>query len=1064
MKGWLDRYKDGGSKKKATPNLDNVFTKLGISAKNFIDPMAGAVAASDISPTVKPAEAKPFELRRDQLSATGNKNEELSNFYKEKEAKRKFNQKVGEAFQTVGAITEPLALIPTPITEPLGMMGGAANIVGSSLLASNDVSEGNYLGALGNLAMAATALPGAALANPKNIRSLAQNLPKAKSINEAIGAAFADITPASSLPRMTASELKNARIAQNLGRLGAKKTPKTELMQRALDQGLSEDVFHRGFGMSREAAQRQLTGSSRSNDLIRALFGREGTQSERERIRQMFEGMSSPPSTTTPRISGSQRDQLIDMMNGIDSEDAYNIDQYLYNDPEFGVNPYTGSIRERFNDARNNLADAIKSTAKEFISPYKHYTGSPKEVLGYLTMNSSGEKGVSDRIAHALSEASQYVDKGNVFTGSLDTSHNSYLTQLKQIFGDASSMGQPVYLGDYGMNSMGMLSRFRYKNDEVAKYLNSEIDDLIRKKKIPSNILRPTTTPYGTVSLPQYGIKKNTESILDEAIKNAQDLPDLPFENGGELNYNNYTVHASPDFVGEGYSNRGRNYSPAWGGQFAMGGSIPGAVGFTYARTNDPAPSNGPYAKKTKASAENGTEMRYYQEGLDFKPKTISKDGDNVAYADNTKVGRVPRYISPKKGEDMPVSRMIEMTLGAPQRLGVQAITGKEQYPSEAMGIKNPWGALAVDAVLDPLNFVGVGGAKALAKSTTAANKIKAAKSISKAPKGSYESLVNEIKGRFNPEGKKSIEEGNKWLKDWISHPETQKKIDEAFHQAGGGLYNMSNSVRDAYNATKSYTPDVKAYPLINQVSDFVDLSLFGKTPKYGYDDMIHTGNRGTSYTHHLTPPSTKFHKRFGEWTSLNPDMNEIERASTTIHEGTHGWVRQPVLNYLGHTSFVKDRLSEPIRNALFEKQYLKSKGHNEDEIRKIMGDNNFSLTYFGNPSEVHARTMEIRNAFGIKPGQKITADDWNRIQMEGANKPNRIADYHFGLFKDAQSAADVMNKLLVAPAAVGVGAAAMANQPDMKQGGQLTKLDQLSNFTNYNTKQPGGWLDKYEG
>jgi hypothetical protein len=31
------------------------------------------------------------------------------------------------------------------------------------------------------------------------------------------------------------------------------------------------------------------------------------------------------------------------------------------------------------------------------------------------------------------------------------------------------------------------------------------------------------------------------------------------------------------------------------------------------------------------------------------------------------------------------------------------------------------------------------------------------------------------------------------------------------------------------------------------------------------------------------------------------------------------------------------------------------------------------------------------------------------------------------------------------------------------EQGGQLTKLDQLTNFTNYNTKQPGGWLDKYQ-
>jgi len=25
-----------------------------------------------------------------------------------------------------------------------------------------------------------------------------------------------------------------------------------------------------------------------------------------------------------------------------------------------------------------------------------------------------------------------------------------------------------------------------------------------------------------------------------------------------------------------------------------------------------------------------------------------------------------------------------------------------------------------------------------------------------------------------------------------------------------------------------------------------------------------------------------------------------------------------------------------------------------------------------------------------------------------------------------------------------------------------LVELDQLTNFTNYNTPQPGGWLDKY--
>ena len=64
--------------------------------------------------------------------------------------------------------------------------------------------------------------------------------------------------------------------------------------------------------------------------------------------------------------------------------------------------------------------------------------------------------------------------------------------------------------------------------------------------------------------------------------------------------------------------------------EFAVGGSMPGAVGFTYARVAGSAPANGKYTKKTKASAQNGQEMKFYQEGLDFKPKSISQNGSVI--------------------------------------------------------------------------------------------------------------------------------------------------------------------------------------------------------------------------------------------------------------------------------------------------------------------------------------------------------------------------------------------------------------------------------------------------
>jgi len=65
--------------------------------------------------------------------------------------------------------------------------------------------------------------------------------------------------------------------------------------------------------------------------------------------------------------------------------------------------------------------------------------------------------------------------------------------------------------------------------------------------------------------------------------------------------------------------------------QFAMGGSLPGATGSMYARVG--APSKGPHRNQTDvtdASAQNGAEMKYYQEGLDWKPKSISKNGSVI--------------------------------------------------------------------------------------------------------------------------------------------------------------------------------------------------------------------------------------------------------------------------------------------------------------------------------------------------------------------------------------------------------------------------------------------------
>ena len=90
-------------------------------------------------------------------------------------------------------------------------------------------------------------------------------------------------------------------------------------------------------------------------------------------------------------------------------------------------------------------------------------------------------------------------------------------------------------------------------------------------------------------------------------------------------NYNKSLTTYPTSGSGEGYTSIGNNYNSAWGGSFQIGGSLPGATGYMYARHG--APDNGKYAKKTKASAKNGKEMLYYQNGLDYLPKSMPDGG-----------------------------------------------------------------------------------------------------------------------------------------------------------------------------------------------------------------------------------------------------------------------------------------------------------------------------------------------------------------------------------------------------------------------------------------------------
>lgn len=82
----------------------------------------------------------------------------------------------------------------------------------------------------------------------------------------------------------------------------------------------------------------------------------------------------------------------------------------------------------------------------------------------------------------------------------------------------------------------------------------------------------------GKVTCPSCGWSwnKSDSSAKDMHVCHNCGKNDVNMKNGGWLdNYNDSKASAPEGFQGEGYSMKGRNYSPAWGGQFEEGGIIP---------------------------------------------------------------------------------------------------------------------------------------------------------------------------------------------------------------------------------------------------------------------------------------------------------------------------------------------------------------------------------------------------------------------------------------------------------------------------------------------------------
>jgi hypothetical protein len=172
-------------------------------------------------------------------------------------------------------------------------------------------------------------------------------------------------------------------------------------------------------------------------------------------------------------------------------------------------------------------------------------------------------------------------------------------------------------------------------------------------------------------------IVRNSAPTPNPFINPAPPEPFIPKQ--GEIPKPDYTDKGNSFLNGKPIDeikldNNGKPYIP----KKALGGTIPGTPGFTYARTGS-TPSNGKYVKKTLPSAQNGQEMSFYQNGLDFTPKMISENGsiikDDNGYWNPDNWGKVVEINSP----NITMQGVQEPLIGVSKQTGEKRI----MYPNE---------------------------------------------------------------------------------------------------------------------------------------------------------------------------------------------------------------------------------------------------------------------------------------------------------------------------------------------------------------------------------------------
>ena len=502
------------------------------------------------------------------------------------------------------------------------------------------------------------------------------------------------------------------------------------------------------------------------------------------------------------------------------------------------------------------------------------------------------------------------------------------------------------------------------------------------------------------------------------------------------------------------------NYVP----QAQMGMSMPGATGNMYARVG--APSKGPRRNQTDvtdASAQNGKEMKFYQEGLDWKPKTISQNGGWLdGYEDDISKAQWGETLTPKQAE---LKKQVERNN---RKIETQNKYNEyQENKRKAADLENK---------------------KAQAKSYVQANM-----------ENVTDSFLWNLPGSISPMAVEDLIVGGagKGIKHIVSKLDDIKNINskgKIFSGINNELNNMAVQNTERYMAKRTPTTSTLSPKMEPYVSRYTKLSEEPYIP-YQEDEYMKWFNKQKAKMNPSTPvQDPRSILRRSSVIDINDlpnnnfelfDLNNVRKPSGSIgNQGATSEGARDILKSIG----IEVESAKPGQPTLKEMvEHLKNNPNDATKYQKFLekepiniselpdgsyqindGHHRATLSYYsGNeniPTIIKNKGEYIKQRDGgiIKddrgqwdhPGE-ITEIGSNQITMQGVPY-------------DVIGISDTGDTKLMKPGKNYKFKGKKVTEFPMAQNGirqeqkGLQNLDNLTNFTNYNTKQPGGWLNKY--